>query len=112
MKTKHFSEMFLLVIIFLLISHVQAAENKMEKITEDENCTETALTGLLTIGISLYYASLPVRWILESIFSSIFGSLYPYLDGLIGNVFIHLITVLNTRWRYMIYLPPKIMKNS
>ena len=86
MKTKHFSEMFLLVIIFLLISHVQAAENKMEKITEDENCTETALTGLLTIGISLYYASLPVRWILESIFSSIFGSLYPYLDGLIGNV--------------------------
>ena len=87
MKTKQFFQMFLLAIIFLLISHVQAAENMEEKTTEDiKDCAETALTGLLTVGISLYYITLPVRWFLESIVSTILGSWYPPLDTLIGNV--------------------------
>ena len=82
-------KVFLLLAIFL-ISHVQGTEsNKTEEKTaiqsvEEEDCPtiEGTLVGLLTVGIILYYMTLPVFWGLGWIFGGILGPLYPYLEGI------------------------------
>ena len=71
-------KVFLLLAIFL-ISHVQETEsNKTEEKTgiqsvEEEDCPtiEGTLVGTLTVGIILYYTTLPLFWGLGWIFGGI-----------------------------------------
>ena len=77
---KQFPKILLLAII-LCSAQAEESENDLE------DCSRHALIGTLTVGMVLYYLTLPLFWLLSSSFSLILGPFYAPISSIFGFIF-------------------------